>query len=671
MLKPMAIELKSYPTPSDEMIGIAEEIEKLIRQDEVAPSEIAVVFRENKQLDEMAAYLQYKKIPFQLVRKENLLRNYFIQQIILMLEWVALEANRPGSGDHHLFKLLHFKWFDLPAELIARVQMDFIRQKFVGQESFRLYLQDLQKQGNQLFTPEEIQKLKSVSDLLEAWIRDVYNEPLQNFFCRVLDESRVLKMASQAPDSSFLIHLMKTLFEFLQAENQRNPDLTLEGWIQIIRKMEKYKLTIPYESQIGDEHCVQLLTAHGTKGLEFDYVFIDGCVEKNWEKKRGRNIGFSLPPALKIQMSSYSQSDLKEEDERRLFYVALTRARKYVQISYAEKDNQGNTLQKSEFLDEILISSHIIVNPQRQAYSQQNSLTDFYVNILQDSLNQAMRQQYSQSFLQHLVSNFKLNPTALNKYLYCPRSFFYESLLQVPQAQLMHSIYGQAIHHALKQVANSHSQGNGVNIGKAQNDFEWFMHQNRHHFKPDDFVRHLQHGNEVLQNYLNQVFSNWGNIKETEKDFQAHINHVPIKGRLDKIEIQNGITRVVDYKTGNPDRADNKLRRYNPENGKKGYDDHDYWIQAVMYVMLLQENGYTQVDTVVFDFVEPDKTDRFRTESVSVDSSDITLVEQLLTYAWEQIQSLSFPCCQRPDCHWCAFEQTLAAGAPVLGLDKE
>ncbi|SFV31284.1 PD-(D/E)XK nuclease superfamily protein [Thermoflavifilum thermophilum] len=645
------------------MMGIAEEIEKLIQQGVVAPSEIAVVFRENKQLDEMAVYLQNKKIPFQLVRKENLLKNHFIQQILLMLEWVALEAARPGSGDHHLFTLLHFQWFDLPTELIARVHMDFIRQAFGGQQSFRLYLQDLQKQGNQLFTPIEIQQLKSVTDLLEAWIKGVYNEPLQNFFCRVLNESQVLKMASQAPDSGFRIHLMKTLFEFLQAENQRNPDLTLEGWIQIIRKMEKYKLTIPYESRIGDEHCVQLLTAHGTKGLEFDYVFIGGCVENNWEKKRGRNIGFSLPPALKIQMSSYAQSHLKEEDERRLFYVALTRARKYVQISYAEKDNQGNEWQKSKFLDEILIPGRPIVNPQPEAYSQQNSAIVFQVNRLQGNQIQAMQQRYSQTFLQDLVRNFKLNPTALNKYLYCPRSFFYESLLQVPQAEQMHSVYGQAIHHALKQLANYHAQGNGVNIERVQADFQWFMHLNRHHFRPQDFQRHLQHGNQVLKNYLNQVFSNWGNVKETEKDFQAIINEVPIKGRLDKIEICNGTTQVVDYKTGKPDNASNKLKPFDNQQGKKKKDDFDYWIQAVMYVMLLQENGHSSVNTVVFDFVEPDKDDQFQSHSIQVTQGDIQLVEQLIEDTWQKIQAFEFPCCGHNDCPWCAFEQSLANGS--------
>jgi len=71
----MSVVVKSYSNPSNEMMGIADEIHRLIHLDHVNPSEIAVIFRENKYLDEMTAYLQDKGIPFRLVKKENLLRS--------------------------------------------------------------------------------------------------------------------------------------------------------------------------------------------------------------------------------------------------------------------------------------------------------------------------------------------------------------------------------------------------------------------------------------------------------------------------------------------------------------------------------------------------------------------------------------------------------------------
>ena len=657
----MSVVVKSYSNPSNEMMGIADEIHRLIHPDHVNPSEIAVIFRENKYLDEMTAYLQDKGIPFRLVKKENLLRSTYIQQVILIFEWIALEASRPGSGDHQLFKLLHFRWFDLPAALIARLQMEFNKQMVGGVTSFRHFLLKLITQPNAAFSPDEINRLKRVTDLLEKWLQDVYNEPLQQFFCRVLGESHILQQAVMG--DYFQLHLLKTLFDFLQSENQRNPDLTLTGWIEIIHKMQKYGLSIPYETRIGDEHAVQLLTAHGAKGLEFDYVFIGGCVEKNWEKNRGRSIIFTLPPALKNAISGQTGTTSRVEDERRLFYVALTRARKHVEMSYARMDEQNNSLKKSIFLNEIGI-------PEIQGTSQSNIQT-VIANQLQGYGLVDVQTRYDQALLQQWVKNFVLNPTALNKYLYCPRSFFYESLLQVPQAEQMHSVYGQAIHHALKQAAHRHQQGQGLNHHqRAIADFTWFMGQNRHHFTPDDFNRHIGYGEKVLQDYFKQVLPQWGVATAIEKNYQAQINGIPIKGRLDKIETDQKTIRVVDYKTSKPDNAGDKLKPYNQQRGKKEKDDYDYWIQAVMYALLLQANGQP-VGEIKFDFVEPDKNGQFQSHSIKVTQGDIDLLTQLIEDTWQKIQALDFPCCAHKDCPWCAFEQSLANGGPGLQTHDE
>ena len=101
---------------------------------------------------------------------------------------------------------------------------------------------------------------------------------------------------------------------------------------------------------IYSENGVNFLTAHGSKGLEFEHVFLIGCDKKTWDSK-GRNYGFSYPDTL----TQAPDDDIAQKEEsRRLFYVALTRAKQCLTISYAGKDKNGKDQEASQFVGEIL-----------------------------------------------------------------------------------------------------------------------------------------------------------------------------------------------------------------------------------------------------------------------------------------------------------------------------
>ena len=96
---------------------------------------------------------------------------------------------------------------------------------------------------------------------------------------------------------------------------------------------------------------MNLLTTHGSKGLEFEYVFVAGTNAHFWEKKRAsNNIGYSLPDTV---FSTLENTDDKEE-LRRLFYVALTRAKKEIQISYVLNRADGKVAEPSQFIIELI-----------------------------------------------------------------------------------------------------------------------------------------------------------------------------------------------------------------------------------------------------------------------------------------------------------------------------
>src|SRR5206468_12325565 len=119
-----------------------------------------------------------------------------------------------------------------------------------------------------------------------------------------------------------LMQFLSGFYDHVKEETRRHPLLTLQEFMNRIELMRKEGLILPLVQVSGNEKGVNLMTAHGSKGLEFDYVFVAGCSSSCWEKKRKPYKAFSFPDNLIA-----TQSDGNDIEElRRLFYVALTRA---------------------------------------------------------------------------------------------------------------------------------------------------------------------------------------------------------------------------------------------------------------------------------------------------------------------------------------------------------
>jgi DNA helicase-2/ATP-dependent DNA helicase PcrA len=184
------------------------------------------------------------------------------------------------------------------------------------------------------------------------------------------------------------------------------------------------------------------MTAHGSKGLEFDYVFCVGNSSSCWEKKRKPFSGFSFPDTL---FASGAKGDDTEE-LRRLFYVALTRAKKQLYISYANYTNEGKQLEATLFLAEIQMEHHL---PLDRVKHTDDQLTEF--SILQFRKNVAPEVAHlDDELVDRLVQNFNMSVSALNSYLKCPLGFYYQTIVRIPSPRNEAMEFGSAVHHALE-----------------------------------------------------------------------------------------------------------------------------------------------------------------------------------------------------------------------------
>lgn len=646
--------ITEYETQRHEMTDLTLQIERLINEG-VPTGRIAILYKENKFGDVLSNYFQLKKIPVYSKRSLSLFEIPLARKLLTILRFLAAEHDTPYGGDELLFEILHFDYFSIPPLEIAKLSVAVAEKQFSEEKtSLRRLLWELANRPPQhLFDPGIHKGLKRASATLEQLIADVPNVTIQVLFERIVRTGGVLTAIMQSVEKIWEMQVLTALFDFIKEETRRNPDMQLGKLVQMIDLMEQNRIAIPITQVSGSDKGVNLLTAHGSKGLEFEYVFVAGCNASFWEKKRKPSGGFKFPDTIFLSSAAGNE----EEELRRLFYVALTRAERHLNISYSKYKNDGKELEPSRFIAEIL-DNHSLELEKR--FVDSNAMAEFEA-IQFEEISAPEIQRLEDDFISNILEKFVMNVTALNNYLRCPLEFYFKNLIRIPSPKNEATEFGSSVHYAIQRLFEKmklHPNEEFSSKDELLEDFNWYMHRHRESFTKEAFARRLEYGFEVLGNYYDKYVHHWNKIVAIERNIRnIVVNGVPLKGKLDKLEFNNKEVNVVDYKTGDADNAREKLAPPSdkcPEGG-------DYWRQAVFYKILVDNYGQKdwRVVSSEFDFVEPNKKKEYRKIKIPVSQDDINFVTEQVTRTWSKIQSREFYVgCGKPECHWCDFVKT-------------
>jgi len=655
--------LLEYLSPRQEMTGITLQVERLLAGG-TPPGRIAIIYKENKYGEELARFLQLKNIPVYSKRSLDLFTVPLVQQIILLLRYLAAEHDAPYGGDEMLFEILHFHFFGIAPMEIARLSVEVADKQFSDQRTSirRLLYEKAMRPARDLFDAGLPEELRKASLSLEKLIGDAPNSTLQTLFENVIRDTGILASIIRSPDRIWLMQVLTALFDFIKEETRRNPEIDLEQMIQVIELMKTNGIPLPLVRVSGSDKAVNLLTAHGSKGLEFEYVFFAGVNSATWEKKRKPGGGYKYPDNLfsggtGANGGPGADGGSAEEELRRLFYVALTRVEQHLFLSYSRFRDDGKELEPSVFIAEILQDHQlpfekVTIPAEEQAAFDALPFADAIAPEIQADENE---------FIGRMLDKFVMNVTALNNYLKCPLEFYYRNLLRIPSPKNEATEFGSAVHFALQRLfekMKAHPSERFPGMEEVLEDFQWYMRRHREVFTREAFDRRMEYGLEVLANYYDKYLLQWNKIVAVERNIRnVIVRGVPLKGKLDKLEFHGKEVNVVDYKTGDVDKAKDKL---SPP-GEKDPNGGDYWRQAVFYKLLV--DGYEQKDWKVvsteFDFVEPDKKKEYRKVKIMIGPEDATTVTQQIVQTWQKIQNREFYTgCGKPDCHWCNFVKT-------------
>lgn len=647
--------IREYENPDQEMVDVATSIKHLVEKG-TPPGEIAVIYRNHNQVEDLIHFLDAQKIAVNTRRKIDILTIPFGEKIINILRYLAMELDSPYSGDELLFEILHYDFFNIPPIEIAKASIAVSKENFVTsannmpKTSLRRYIHEIRIPTQPgLFDPSPNTEMKYLLNNIDELLRDAVSITIQQLFQQVIGKIGILRYIMQQQDKGTYMQVLTNFFDFLKDESRKNPEIKLADLLATIDTMKEHRIRMDLNQVIFSDNGVNFFTAHGSKGQEFEHVFFIGCDKKTWDSK-GRNSGFSYPDTL----TQASNDDIAQKEEaRRLFYVALTRAKQCLMISYANKDKKGKDQESSQFIGEILAETDMVVEHPKVAES---AMLEFYTTQFSEA-DKPKVELIDHTYINQLLQNYTLSVTHLSNYLDCPLRFYFQCLIRVPSGKSPSATFGQAVHWALNKAFRwlKDDDDNFPSTEQFMKEFKWYMFRNRDSFTKEEFKLRMDYGDKILPTYYEQNVTQWNKVAVTERGIKnIEIAGVPIKGNLDKIEFDGKLATIVDYKTGKLKNAKDKLLR--PTNDKP--EGGDYWRQAVFYKILIDNDRTNdwEATTTIFDFVEPVSEGEYHKEKIVISPEDIEIVTEQITTVYQKILAHDFNTgCGKKECDWCHF----------------
>jgi DNA helicase-2/ATP-dependent DNA helicase PcrA len=629
-------------------------------------SEMAIIYARHGQAEELRHLLERADIPYQSKRRPNVLNGRPVRQLLDLLHYLQAEYDRPGTGEYLLFRVLHFRCFGLWPHDLARLNRARLASKDAEGvfPSWRDFLQTPKYWPADLRDGDAIQV---AADWLEDMVGEIGLYPLTEYVERAMNGSGLLPTTLRHPNRAELLQHLATFADFTVAEVARRPRIMLGGLLETISQMDENRIQLPLRSHLDQSEAVLLVTAHSAKGLEFEKVWMLDCSETKWGKpKGGRNSQFKLPDTL-----TYTGAESEDEARRRLFFVALTRAKTEVVMSVADLNDKGKAQQRVSFLDELVNDAGLEI--EEVGLSAAETMETAVLQL--QPTDQSRLPGLEASAIAELLKGFRLSVSALYSYLNCPTAFFYEKLLGVPDLEREQTLYGSALHDALETYFLRMKQDTSQVFPSKEEllfNFESALGKRRGLLTPEGFRNRMRQGGLELASYYDTYRKNWTVDVDVEMLIRnSEVDGIPLVGMIDRVDIlSDAWVSVVDYKTSGSSRGSLVPKIKGPTKSKP--HGGNYWRQLNFYKLLYdnQPGNIRRVKEGKISFLLVNSEGKQPEISVAMGPRDQDALRAIMREAWDGIQAQNFTGCGADDCEWCRFVADLRKEVPLERVDE-
>ncbi len=473
-------------------------------------SDVAILVRANNHAEPFARALSRAGIPYQFLGPGQLFRQPEVKDLIAYLKVLYNFEDNVA-----MYRVLTMDVFGVSPREVA------------------VLVNQARKYGISLFEACEKAELKLVS-MIHKHLGMIKKETAGQLLYYFLADTGLLKQLTlyksvkeekAAENIAKFFNKLKTY----ETEHEDASVFTVVDWIDLSMTLGESPLAA--DMDWSENNAVNILTIHSAKGLEFPIVFLVNLVSARFPTSE-RKEQIPIPDAMVKEI--LPTGDYHEEEERRLFYVGMTRARDQLYLTGAKFYGEGKREKKlSLFIEEAIGKQDFEVKDNKQL-----SFLDWEKPKEREA--KPVRQQVTY-----------LSYSQLSTFMTCPLQYRYRYILKIPVPPSAALSFGDTMHKTIRAFYEAVKKG----MSPTKQDLLKLLDENWSRVGYGDRVyeeKMKRHGRELLSGFFEKGYDPKVIPTALEEPFKLKITPVlTLGGKIDRIDtLPDGTKEIIDYKTG-------------------------------------------------------------------------------------------------------------------------
>ena len=509
----------SISEETDLVIG---EIEKIKKTSSFGWRDFAILVRANSHAQSFMQTLNLHQIPFKFSGSSGL---YEREEIRLLIAFLTSMSSFSDSAN--LYHLATSELYDLEISDCVKIT-DFCRRKNITLYDAFEKIRNLQIE----VSAESVTTIEKIIFDLKKFLELSKKESIGKVLYQFLEDSGYLRKLERegSAESEQKIQNIAKFFEKISSFSKLASDESVKNFVsylEIIRSAGEIGETAEIDPDLD---AVNVLTVHAAKGLEFKVVFLVNLVADRFPS-RERPETIPVPSALIRE--TLPSGDFHLQEERRLFYVGMTRSCDLLYFSYA-RDYGGKRLKKvSPFVLEVLDEK------EREEKIVKASPLEKIKKV-------ALEKPGQLPLLESKV--IKLNQKQIDDYLTCPLKYKYASILRIPILKHHAVVYGYAMHKAVEEFYRQKQTGKILPLGELLSVFEntW---EGEGFLTAEHEAKRVEQGRLSLADFWERESKKQDKPTFIEKPFKFSLGDVVLGGRWDRVDVSSNFVKITDFKS--------------------------------------------------------------------------------------------------------------------------
>ncbi|MCK4846250.1 MAG: ATP-dependent helicase [Deltaproteobacteria bacterium] len=531
---------KHFDTLSSEAEFVAKTIEAKVAEEGLEYRDFAVLVRSNNSADPFMRALSERDIPYRFSGNRGL---YECEEVRALIAFLKVLTDRQDSIS--LFHLASAEPYSLTADELIPCH-NYAKRKHTSLMAVMEGVSDGKISAVELPEPS-LAKVRRLVEDVRRYSEAALNEPTGRILYSFLKDTGYL--ADLAEEATLLAEVrVKNIAKFLSLVTHIEDTLSLK---RAQRLVEELTLLMeagddpPMAEAEPDGDSVQVITVHKSKGLEFPVVFVVSLVAQRFPTNKKSEL-IKMPE--EIIKDTLPTGNFHIEEERRLFYVAMTRAMTELYITSAA-DYGGKRVKKvSPFVEEVFGE----VEPSIVKVSIDESLKRFS--------SEADTAETTPARVIDGETVLKLNFSQIDNYIYCPYKYRFVHILNVPTPPNYAMMYGSAMHAAVALYYEERMKGKSASEEEVLRTFKSAWSSDGFLSKAHATER-FDYGVDTLKRFYAKEATLQTKPLSVEKSFSIELGRDIINGRWDLIEERADGVHIVDFKTSDVSDVDKALKK--------------------------------------------------------------------------------------------------------------